>query len=391
MQDIPRRLLLMVVLTAVLIAGGIALTWLLNPYGATRSTLIDPIFRKIKQERLATPYLLRVAQPDTVLLGSSRVLMGMRIEQGERDGVMNAAIKGATLSQISRIVDVALLNPRLKRIIWGVDFFAFSTKWNFQDPNFDARIADRPVARLEDTLLSLDALGDGFDLFKRSLRGRGRLTTTMKAAVPWPMGLICDQYVTDRLDGLDVGTPAQIAIQLRQIMYLYQHYEFSQSQLRIFRDTVARIGARNVELLLFVPPMSEYELELIRQGGHWGDLEKFKRAIAAIAPYYDFAAYNEMAPRDEFYLQVIHFKAAPGHQIMRRLLGLDTSACNDDARIVAHSAQPIDAASIDAILAREAQMRDRAMAQDSRYSRAAAAALRAASAGADAGSFGAEE
>ncbi len=381
----------MFALTAVLIVCGIALTWLLNPYGATRSTLIDPIFRKIKQERLATPYLLRVAQPETVLLGSSRVLMGMRIEQGERDGVMNAAIKGATLAQISRIVDVALMNPRLKRIIWGVDFFAFSAKWNFQDPNFDARIADRPIARLEDTLLSLNALGDGFDLFKRSLRGRARLTTTMKAEVPWPMGLICDQYVTDRLDGLDVGTPAQIAIQLRQIMYLYQRYEFSQSQLRIFRDTVARIRARKVELLLFVPPMSEYELELIRQGGHWADLEKFKRAIATIAPYYDFAAYNEMAPRDEFYLQVIHFKAAPGHQIMRLLLGTDTSNRNDDARIVAASALWVDAASIDSVLASETQMRDRAAARDSRYSRAAAEALRAPGAGVGAGSFGAEE
>src|SRR5271167_9194 len=157
---------MMFALTAMLIAGGIALTWLLNPFGATRSDFIDPIFRKVKRERLATPYMLRVAQPETLLIGSSRVLMGMRIEQGERDGVMNAAIKGATLSQISRIVDVALQNPRLKRIIWGVDFFAFSTHWKLMDPNFDARIADNPETRLEETLLSLDALGDGFDLVR---------------------------------------------------------------------------------------------------------------------------------------------------------------------------------------------------------------------------------
>src|SRR5271163_5005879 len=145
--------------TGVMIAGGVALTWLLNPLGATRSRFIDPIFRKIKVERVAIPYLLRNAQPETVLLGSSRIRMGMRIEQGDRDGVMNAAINGATLRQISQIVDVALRNPRLKRIIWGVDFFAFSARWNSEDPAFNARIEDRPQARLEDTLLSLDALG----------------------------------------------------------------------------------------------------------------------------------------------------------------------------------------------------------------------------------------
>jgi len=366
----------MFVLTGVLVAGGVALTWLLNPFGATGSRFIDPIFRKIKQERLATPYLLHATQPETVLLGSSRVLMGMRIEQGERDGVMNAAIKGATLAQISRIVDVALRNPRLKRIIWGVDFFAFSTHWKRKDPNFDARIANNPEARLEDTLLSFDALGDGLDLVKRSLHGRARLTAAMKADVPWPMKLICGQYVTDRMDGLDVGTPAQITTQLRQITALYRGYEFSPAQLAIFRDTVSRIRARNVELLLFVPPMSEYELELIRQGGHWDDLEQFKRALAAIAPYYDFAAYNGMAPRDEFYLQVIHFKAAPGHQIMHLLLGTDTATCNDDARIVAQSALWVDSASIDRVLATEAQMRDRAVKQDSHYSRMAADAVR---------------
>ena len=122
--------------------------------------------------------------------------------------------------------------------------------------------------------------------------------------------------------------------------------------------------------------MSEYELELIRQSGHWGDLETFKRALVTTGPFYDFAAYNEMAPRDEYYLQVIHFKAAPGHQIMRMLLGADAPTCNEDARIVAQSALRVDAASIDRVLAAEAQMRDRASAQDSRYSRAAAEALR---------------
>ncbi len=386
---------MMFALAGVLIAGGIALTWLLNPYGATRSNFIDPIFRKIKRERLATPYLLRVAQPETLLLGSSRVLMGMRIDQGERDGVMNAALKGATLSQISQIVDVALQNPRLKRIIWGVDFFAFGARWKLDDPNFDARIADNPATRLEETLMSLDALGDGFDFYRRALRGRARLTTTMTAAVPWPMKLICNQYVTHRVGGLDVGTPAEIAVQMRQFMYLYQHYEFSESQLAIFRKTVERIRAHHVELILFLPPLSEYELELIRQTGHWEDFEKFKRTLAAIAPFYDFAAYNAMAQRDEFYLHVIHFKAAPGHQIMRMLIGANTDICDDDARVVAQSWMLADAASIDHVLASEDEMRDRAVAQHSRYSQIAAQAVRYAQsetgAGGDGDSAGAEE
>jgi hypothetical protein len=365
----------MFVLMGALIAGATALTWLLNPYGATRGRLIDPVFRKIRQERLTTPYMLRVAQPETLLVGSSRVLMGMRIEQGERDGAMNAAIKSATLSQISRIVDVALQNARLKRIIWGVDFFAFSSRWKVDDPYFDARIADRLQTRLEDTLLSLDALGDGLDFLKRSLRGRARLTTAMKAKVPWSMELICEEYLTDRSDGLDIQTPAQIAFQLRAVMYLYRRYQFSLAQLAIFRETTQRIRAHDVKLILFLPPLSEYELELIRQTGHWGEFEEFKRAIAAQAPFYDFATYDAMARRDELYLHVIHFKVAPGYQIMRLLMGTGTAACNEDARIVAQSWLWVDAASIDRVIAVERQMRDRAVAHKSRYALAVAEAL----------------
>lgn len=374
--NLPRRILMMFALTGVLIAGGVALTWLLNPFGATRSNFINPIFRKVKRERLATPYMLRVAHPETLLLGSSRVLMGMRIEQGDRDGVMNAAIKGASLPEISRIVDVALQNPRLKRIVWGVDFFAFNKRWRSRDPSFNARIADDPAVRLEDTLLSLDALGDGLDMYKRSMRGLARLTPMMKAPVPWPMDLISDQYLKDRMDGLDLATSAQVENQVRQVIYLYLGYEFSPAQLAIFRGTVDRILAHNVQLVLFVPPMSEYELELIRQSGHWEDFEKFKRALAAIAPFYDFAAYNQMASHDEFYLQVIHFKPAPGHQMLRIMLGLDDQPTDDEARLVAGSARRIDEASIEDALLSEARMRDEAVKGDSRYTQVAAQAVR---------------
>jgi hypothetical protein len=370
-----RRLVLMAVLTLAIVAGGVGLAWLLNPYGATSSRLINPIFRKIKYDRLATPYLLRESRPETLLIGSSRVRMGMRIEQGERGGVMNAAILGATMPQLEKIIDVALLNPRLKRIVWGVDFCLFNSTWNADDPYFDARIANSARARIEDTLLSLDALGDGFDLLKRAWRGRARLAPTMAAPAPWPMALICREYVIDRNDGLDL-TPAQlIALQLNETIHMYDPYRFSPAMTAGFRESVAKIRAHHVELILFTPPMSEYELELIRQSGAWSDFEKFKRTIAAVAPFVDYGAYNPMAPRDELYLQVIHFKADAGFQMLRRLLGMPTAACNDDARAVEDSGIAVNAENIEDALARERRMRDEAATSPNKYSLAAARAV----------------
>ena len=60
---------------------------------------------------------------------------------------------------------------------------------------------------------------------------------------------------------------------------------------------------------------------------------------------------------------------------MRMLMGAETAPCSEDARAVTQSAVHVDEGSIDRVLALEAQMRDRAIAQESRYSRAAAEAI----------------
>ena len=77
-----------------------AVNYLVNPYGAWRIELFNPIFRNILDERVAVPYMIRTAEPQTLLIGDSRVRWGMGIEQGERYGVMNAAMLGATLNEM---------------------------------------------------------------------------------------------------------------------------------------------------------------------------------------------------------------------------------------------------------------------------------------------------
>ena len=68
----------------VLLAG---FNYAVNPYGAWRLHLISPIFRYSNRQRLVVPYLIRVAQPQIVLLGDSRTALGFPIPQYERDQV----------------------------------------------------------------------------------------------------------------------------------------------------------------------------------------------------------------------------------------------------------------------------------------------------------------
>ncbi len=362
----------MLALTAGIIGGVAALDFSLNPYGAWRVTLIDPIFRKIKNDRLGTPYLLRVAEPETLLVGSSRVLMGMRVEQGYRDGVMNAALTAATVPQIARIVSIALENPRLKRIVWGVDFFAFNAGWNHDDPRFDARIEGSRAAKIEETLIGLDALGDGYQALRRAVRGRASLSPTSTASIPWPTSLICSELGNERRIGLAAASHRRIIAELTHNPYA--NYRFSQQLFDLFRATVGKVQARGVTMILFIPPLSQYELELIRQGGLWETFQHFKRMLASVGPYYDFSGYNEIARHDELFLDSLHMKAPVGEQVLRIALGMEPADCGE-ASVVTASALHVTAESIDNVLGTEQRMME-AADTGSRYAAAAAEALK---------------
>jgi hypothetical protein len=362
-------------LAAALVAASALLNYLLNPYGAWRVTLINPVFRKVEHDHLVTPYLLRTVEPETILLGSSRVLMGMRIEQGYRDGVMNAALSAMTMPQAAEVIDVALGNPRLKRIVWGVDFFVFNSRWDRNDRELRDRMAGRFETKLEDTLLSLNALDDGLDLLTRSLRGRRRLAPTMTAGVPWPMGLVCKEFSATLNRGLKMTPHAELMNELSEDVPDYADFELSSRFLALFRREVNKARARGVEVILFVPPMSQYELEEIRQNGEWATFQNFKRELASVGPFWDFSGYNRMARTDTFFMHVMHFKVAVGQEILRIVLRMPIDGCDEPARIVAQSAIQVDPKSIASVLAMQDRMREAATSQESQYSRLAAEAI----------------
>src|SRR5713226_1250094 len=147
-----RRLRLMAMALIVFFSAVVGVNYLVNPYGAWRPRVFGDIYRLVENERLVVPYLLRTGRPETLLVGSSRVMIGMEIEQGIRGGVMNAALSGATLQEIAKVVELALRNPRLKRVIWGLDFFAFNENWTLCNPETCARLDGNLVPTITETL-----------------------------------------------------------------------------------------------------------------------------------------------------------------------------------------------------------------------------------------------
>ena len=336
-----------------------AVNYLVNPYGAWRIELFNPIFRNILDERVAVPYMIRTAEPQTLLIGDSRVRWGMGIEQGERYGVMNAAMLGATLNEMAQLTNVALgsraksSHPRLKRIVWGADFFGFDERLaEARDSPTRARL-DWPWGSIcQDTLLSLAMLDASQGVSQRTVAGRKSLPPESVAEIPWDEELIRRAFA-DPPKGLSLEDAASTKRQVEAFMPPYENFRLSQNRIDLFGDSIARARRAGVEAVFFVPPMSEYELEMIRQTGKWPAFQKWKSQLVEIGPYWDFSGYNAIAYSDRMFLDVIHFKREVGFALLRRILGQSCAHCGSEAQMATQAGLLMDRATAAEALAEQ--------------------------------------
>jgi hypothetical protein len=351
-MNYDRRLRLMAFGLCVFVALIAVVNWLANPYGAWPISAIDPIYRKGAAERVATPYRVRSAQPSVMLLGSSRMIYGMKIDQGERDGVLNAGLFGANLDEMATVLEVGLRNPKLKRVIWALDFFAFDNNLTgIIDPQTRLRLAGNARLKITETLLSLDALDLSRRMLGRALFGRHNLAAARSMPIPWTQDQIQAEFARPGKNDLDQTSRAVIEAQVGYWIPIYSKYQWSDSRMALFQSAVARARRAGVEVSFFVPPLSDYELETLRQGGQWQSFQRWKRMLTAAGPYWDFSGYNEIAQQIDLFSDVAHYRPVVGFTILRRLLGEDCSRCGDRANQILNSGLWVEPATIEHVLA----------------------------------------
>jgi hypothetical protein len=169
--------------------------------------------------------------------------------------------------------------------------------------------------------------------------------------IPWTQDAIRREFQRRGGNSLDKTERSIVERQTAYWVRVYTNYQWSDSQMTLFQGVVARARRAGVDVVLFVPPLSAYELEALRQSGQWETFQRWKRLIAAAGPYWDFSGYNEIAQELDLFNDVAHYKPAVGFTILRRLLGEDCSRCGDKARHVLDSGLWIEPAAVDRALA----------------------------------------
>jgi hypothetical protein len=354
MDKHSRRFLSNWVLACIVLAAAVAIfNVMIDPYLLFNMPRIDGFnARKPSvetQERLIKAYDVLRARPNTLILGTSRVAVGL----DARDpvwpehvrSVYNLGLGGAPPYVTYRYLQHVISQRHLELVVLGLDFELFLSVPNAQhptDPDFEARLsvtrdgsinASRNLQRIKDVLhgaLSFDALSDSAATLTANFQGES------------------SDLVAGNLDWNDfryrtsvMGSYPLIAMwNLLSIRYFRgsQQNQFAMGEVQSILDLCESHGTR---VILFISPSHADQLEILDLLGLWQPFENWKRELVAMTAKYsgtsyrsgialwDFSGYDsystENMPIDRralhWWWDSVHYTRALGDAIVERIFG----------------------------------------------------------------------
>lgn len=288
------------------------------------------------QERLMKSYDVLRWAPRTIILGSSRVDIGIPAASGpwpvaDRP-VYNLGLFGSVPDVWYRFLQHAMGESQPKLVVIGLDFEDFMA-WSLpnkaqQLPDFDAHVSAREYTRVA---LSFDALADSL----ATLRANWRSDSSDIVAGNWDPGEF-RRLTAPRRRPLVDRVDWQFADGLESVGAKHID-DLSMQQLQRIVDLCE---SRGIEVILFINPLHADRLEIARQMGYWGVFEEWQRRLVALTVTYsgdhpsrvslwDFTAYDYHTTEDlradasdpEWYWEPTHYKARLGAEIIARIRG----------------------------------------------------------------------
>ena len=273
-------------------------------------------------------------QPRTVLLGTSRVDLGLDPAHPALQPlgpVYNAAVVGGNMHVIRRYFDhwiATTADP--KRAVIGLDFFAFNANLP-PPPIFDEDRLERRFVSLSDANLALfsrAALDASMRSFSASLTGSA--LSQVRAD-----GLLTDTDMERlaRARGMDDRIAVSVALYLNGADR-FANFTISEAAIDDLRAIVEESRRRKIDLRLFVPPEHVLLTEALVQRGLMCAFLDWKKRVAEIAPYWDFSGYNAITTEPvgrsmKYYWDASHFRASVGNWILSRMFGSEDASLPD--------------------------------------------------------------
>ncbi|MBA3662552.1 MAG: hypothetical protein H0W64_12590 [Gammaproteobacteria bacterium] len=318
-------------------------TLLINPYrlmpfSVTIVGLNDIKPKLYDHQRWIKLFDIAHIKPKTVLLGSSRILWGLDpkhplLNDPAYQPVYNAGILGPPIYEVERYFKHALaMQPNIKRIILGLDFYAFNQK-------FDGRTFDieKSFGKNERELLLLhkNLVYDLSAIFKtirysfkrkyvKTIRQDGRLTP---APLDAPV-LYKDFFTLNKLPLFPIppGDPKVKPKEMKSV--LYDPFQLSEVDLKALQNMINVCEERNIELLIFMTPsfaqpgIRGTEIEVFHSLNIWEDYKTLLKKISTMHPFWSFVGPNEITSNKANFIDSSHYVFAVGDKIISKMLNV---------------------------------------------------------------------
>lgn len=353
-----KKFSLIVVLLLIIIGG---VNWFIDPFGMYWSPSIHNI-NKIKPEasnrvRISKPYRVEQVKPDVLLMGNSRVEMGLSPYHPAFEGrtVYNLGLAGATLhSQIDHIYHAIETSPNLDTIVFGLDFFDFlvtpignetdATKTSYGHRIFSAKGFEHAKKRYTERLAlvySVDALVSSILTISQQ---------QSKVDSIGPLGLNnADSYIkivnTEGKKPLFKQKLGFVKEKLNQKQWQLTSHEGSPVSPK-FEKLLALINltsAKNINLYLFINPYHYSYLHAINQEGYFALYLQWKKILASVVrdrqskhtELWDFSGFNKYTLEPEnltdknqtmhWYWEPAHYNEALGNILIKNIFSSKSS------------------------------------------------------------------
>jgi hypothetical protein len=317
--------------------------------------------------RLYKAFEVRRLRPQVIILGSSRVHIGLSCSHPAlmqlNEPCYNLAFDGATTKEMYAYLRHAQAIRPLRHVILGLDVYHASTAPSFTRPDFDPLVLRdghapawwrlitgdlRILASLDAFRASVDALIAGKSTepswFAPDGQRLGEVFFHRKGEDFTRLG---PRAYFDEIDRLEVGfqtadaAPPAGKVAMTTLPWAADP---NQTSLAYVRRIVEFCGKRNIDLRIFFTPSHVHQLEIAAAAGAWPAIENGKRALVRMlaeesarhpgappVPLIDFSGYSSVTTealpaRDSrtemsYYWDSSHFKEIVGDYVLDRLFG----------------------------------------------------------------------
>jgi hypothetical protein len=318
------------------------------------------------------PFSLWKQNADVLFLGSSRSAVGLNPQHPALNGLRayNLALNGSNIQQIKAVFDHALLVHKPRRVIIGLDFFAFN-QYHAGRTDFDPSLlasgtyADRWLSELKKLGFAL-----GWQTLMSSMKtiqSQGKVE--MPAWATDALGQTQPTYMEALIASRGGQRKAFLANEQSYVGGMYlpsprRVYDLAlqsdKSPMAELRHIVRASRAHGVELQLFISPVHARQLEVAWGLGLWSTAEEWKRALVRMLeeearetakqpfPLWDFSGYNsittESVPpledstaRMKWYWESSHYRSETGDLVLNRIFGVGANPYADFGVMINHA------------------------------------------------------